>query len=98
MSGACATLGLYLGKLHTLLDNIKLGGKGLPGTNAQAYFVTPLALKTKVLQHLLQVSIIYNFLSSSQALQTNKLECFLLVLSRVFSEAITDPSEAHPQG
>jgi hypothetical protein len=87
-----------LGKLHTLLENIKLGGKGLPGTNAQAYFVTSLVLKTKFLQHLLQVSIIYNFLSSSQALQTNKLECFFLALSHIFSEARTDPSEAHPQG
>jgi hypothetical protein len=47
MSGACATLVLHLGKLHTLLENIKIGGKGLPTTNAQAYFVTSLVLKTK---------------------------------------------------
>jgi hypothetical protein len=98
MSGACATLVLHLGKLQTFLENIKIGGKGLPGTNTQAYFVTSLVLKTKVLQHLLQVSIIYNFHPSSMALQTNKLECFFSALSHIFSEARTDPSEAHPQG
>jgi hypothetical protein len=88
---------LHLGRLQAFLENIKIGGKGLPGTNTQAYFVTSLVLKTKFL-HLLQVSIIYNFHPSSMALQTNKLECFFSSLSRVFSEARTDPSEAHPQG